>query len=469
MLTYLPNGHNSNGYHDAPDLPGTVPDKLEPANIEAEEAVLGSILISMDAMLELDELDLTTEDFFIHKHRWIYAAMQSLRERNKHGLDLLTLSDELARQGYLEEIGGLVYLSGLMNSVPTHTHARYYGEIVKRDSISRQLIAAAGKIARLAHAQDTPDPASLIAQASDILLDVSTVNQGDQPQPASVFCNQFLDDLDSHKSGSLIGLPTGLADLDRLLNGLQRGKLYILGGRPGMGKSSLALQMAVTGAKKRNAKTLYISREMLGVELVERMICAEVGLDSDAIKKTAALTPEQWQAIFQATEQVSKWPIVIDDRTRLIESIRVRAIAQKYKHGLDLLIVDYLQRVWAGGSYGNRNLELAAVSSALKNLALDLNIPVVAVSSLSRQCESRAIKKPILSDLKESGDIEYDADVVIFNYCDDVYNPDTEFPNIAEINVAKHRGGKTGMLQAYFKRHLTTFIDLEVKKQRMEY
>lgn len=465
MLTYSP--PSTNGHHA--DLPGTVPDRLEPANTEAEEAVLGSVLISIDALLELDEIDLVAEDFFIHKHRWIYAAMQELRQRNRHGLDILTLSDELDRQGYLEEIGGATYLLKLLNSVPTHTHARYYGEIVKRDSISRQLIAAAGKIARLAHAQDTPDPAELLGQAGDILLDIAVSNQSDQPQPVSVFCEQFLDDLDTAKVGGLVGLPTGLVDLDRLLNGLQKGKLYILGGRPGMGKSSLALQMAVTGAKKRNARSLYISREMLGVELVERMICAETGMDSDALKKTAALTQEQWSGIFQATELVRSWPIIVDDRTRLIESIRARAVAQKYKTGLDLLIVDYLQRVWAGGNYGNRNLELAAVSSTLKNLALDLNIPVVAVSSLSRQCESRANKRPILSDLKESGDIEYDADVVIFNYCDDVYNPDTEFPNIAEINVAKHRGGKTGMFQAYFKRHLTTFIDLEVRKQRLEY
>lgn len=446
--------------------PGTVPDRLQPHSIESEEALLGSILISADALIDCDETGLTSEDFFIHKHGWIFAAMKALGPK----CDQVTLFDELCRRGQLEEIGGPSFLTNLTTLTPTHLNALYYARIVKRESIRRSLITAAGDISRLSFSSQDDDPTNIIQAASDILLKVSTGNQAGQAKPASFFCDQFLDSLDEYRKSEneVIGLPTGLADLDKLLGGLRAGKLILIGGRPGMGKSSLGLQVAKTAIHKRRSSVLYFSLEMVGEDLIERLVSAETGLDTD-LMRGKKLSDSNYDAINRAAEYIAGWPLVIDDKTQNIEAMRARAVSHKFRHGLDLIVIDYGQRVTTGKNYQNRDAELGAVSAALKRLANDLQVPVVCIVSLSRKCEERHDKRPILSDLRESGNWEYDADIVLFIYRDEVYNPDTPVPSVAEIIVSKHRGGKMGMTSVYFKKHLTTFVDLEVRRQGLDY
>lgn len=456
---------NGNGKYKPEFFPPTIPDRLQPHNFDGEEALLGSILINADVLIYCDEVGLNKADFFIHKHGWIFEAMQALGPR----CDMVTLTDELARRNQLEDIGGQVYLTGLAAGVFTHTNAAHYARIVKRESIRRSLIDAAGEISRLSFDSQDDDPQTIIQAASDILLRVSTGNQAGQAKPADYYCDRFLNELDQYYQGQdeIIGLPTGLKDLDRILGGLRPGKLILIGGRPGMGKSSLALQMAKTAIQKRGSKVLYFSLEMIGEELIERLVSAETGLDTD-LMRGKKLNSQNYSTINQTVETIAGWPLTIDDRTQNIEAIRARAVSHKFNPGLDLIVIDYGQRIQTGKNYQNRDAELGAVSAAAKRLANDLQVPVVMVVSLSRKCEERGDKRPLLSDLRESGNWEYDADVVIFIYRDEVYNSDA-VQNLAELIVAKHRGGKTGAVSTYFKKHLTTFIDLEIRRQAVEY
>lgn len=466
------NGNGHNGHTPAIKplevyQTGTAPDpRLQPHHFDSEEALLGSIIISADSLVHCDEVGLGPADFFIHKHGTVFDAMKALGPR----CDLVTLSDELERRGQLEDVGGLAWLTGLMNSTPTHINAPYYARIIKRESIRRSLITAAGDIARLSYDSEDDDPQNIIQAASDILLKVATGNQTGEARPAGYYCDKFLDNLDGYYKSNeeTNGLPTGLTGLDKMLGGLQRGKLILLGGRPGMGKSSMVLQMAKTAIQRRRANVLYFSLEMIGEELIERLVSAGAGIDTD-LMRSKKLNTQNFEAINRTLAEVSGWPLVIDDKTQNIEAIRARAVSHSFNPGLDLIVVDYGQRVTTGKHYQNRDAELGAVSAAFKRLANDLQVPVVVVASLSRECERRHDKRPILSDLRDSGNWEYDADVVIFAYWDAVYNPESENQNIVDFIVAKHRGGKTGIVSTYFRKHLTMFADLEVKRQELNY
>lgn len=458
MESKTPYHVNGNGKSN---LPGTAPDRLQPHSFECEEALLGSILISSAALIDCDEAGLTPDDFFIHRHGWIFDAMKALGR----ACDMVTLSDELTRRGQLDDIGGWSFIIDLTARIFTHVNAAHYARIIKRESIRRSLITAAGDISRLSFDSQDDDPANIIQAASDILLKVSTGNLTGQARPVSFYCERFLSQLDAYyaNQNEVIGLPTGIKDLDKMLGGLQQGKLILVAGRPGMGKSSLVLQMAKTAIQKRRASVLYFSLEMMGEELVERLVSADTGIDSDFMRDKK-LNSENFITIESAVAGISAWSLEIDDRTQTIEAIRARAVSHQFKYGLDLIVIDYVQRITTGKHYQNRDSELGFVSAALKRLANELQIPVVCVASLSRKCEERGDKRPMLSDLRESGNLEYDADIVIFIYRDEVYNPDTQFPSIADFIVAKHRGGKTGLTSVYFKKHLTTFVDLEVRQ-----
>lgn len=459
---YPTNGNgNGNGYHVKMDFPGTVPDKLLPHSLEAEESLIGSIIVNPDSLIACDEIGLTGADFFIQRYGWIYDAAHSLGV----ACDIITLGDELARRGQLDDIGGQAELTGYISGSFSHTYAAHYARIIKRHSVCRALIAAAGDIARLGHNSGDSDPDEITQEASNILLKVSTGNQTSQPQPAEVYCGKFLDNLESYykNTGSVIGIPTGLKDLDRYTGGLQPGKFILVAARPGMGKTSLVIQAAIRAAKL-NRRVLFFSLEMLGEELMERVISSETGIDTD-LMRSKKLSGDHWKLINQKTTEVSRLPLTIDDRTRTIDQIRARAINHQYRYGLDLVVIDYIQLIEAGRNFQNRDTEIGEIAKRLKAMANDLSIPVVVVSSLSRACESRADKHPMLSDLRESGALEYHADQVIFIYRDEIYNPDTQFPGVADVAIAKNRGGKTGMIQAFFKKHLTTFVDLEIRKK----
>lgn len=430
-------------------------------NTDAEQAILGSILIDQDALLFVREI-IKPDDFYIERHRWIYDIILDLDARDVP-CDILTITDELERRGQLDKVGNMPYLTELMHVTPTSIHATHYAQMVKRTSVLRQLKDAAGKVARIAHS-DEADPEEALQKASDAILQVSLGNMVNRPQPVKHYASKVYDEIQAMVDGSRdTGLRTGLNDLDRRLKGLKGGKLYLVAARPGMGKSSLALQMAMEAAKRKSATVLYFSLEMPGEELTGRIISGESGINGERLLN-GDIRENEWEAFHAALRRTESLPIFIDDKTNTVEGIKARSVLQSAK-GLDLVVIDYIQLVDAGGRHENRNSEVGSVSKALKNLARNLNIPVVAIASLNRQCESRHDKRPMLSDLRESGNLEYDADIVIFLYRDEIYNSETEYPGVAEVIIGKHRGGKLGAIPAFFKKETTQFADLAIKTE----
>jgi replicative DNA helicase len=446
----------------------TVPDKLQPHNIEAEEAVLGSLLIDPDAIIRVSTF-LQSTDFYVERHNWVYEAVLELHERRQPA-DLVTLSDELERRNQLDEVGGAAYLTSLMNVTPTSIHVEFYARIVERTAVLRRLIDAAGKIAQLAY-QDNDDVEQVVDRAEEIIFGISERRVDRDLRPIRNVLDQYYDRIEYlyQHQGEIIGIPTGLADLDKLLGGLQRSDMVVMAGRPGMGKTSLALSVALQAARRWQKRVALFSLEMSDEQLVQRLVSAETGIDSQRLR-LGNIKADEWATFYQAIRLLSETSIYIDD-TPAVSALELRTKARRLhaEHGLDLLIVDYLQLMRGGSRNENRQQEISFISRSIKALARELNIPVLALSQLSRQVESRHDKRPMLSDLRESGSIEQDADVVLFIYRDEVYNPDSEFPNIAEIIVSKHRSGPTGIFSVYFKKHLAQFVDLEVRKQPLEY
>ena len=446
----------------------TVPDKLQPHNIEAEEAVLGSLLIDPDAILRVSTF-LSPNDFYVQRHGWVYESILDLHERRQPS-DLVTLSDELERRNQLGEVGGSAYLTGLINATPTSIHVEYYARIVERTAVLRRLIDAASKIAQLAY-QDAEDADEVVDRAEEIIFAISERRIDRDLKPIRQVLESFYDRVEylHQHQGEVIGIPTGLADLDKLLGGLQRSDMVVMAGRPGMGKTSLGLSIALQSARQWQKRVAVFSLEMSDEQLVQRLVSAETGIDSQRLR-LGNIKADEWPTFYQAIRLLSETSIFIDD-TPAISALELRSKARRLhaEHGLDMIIVDYLQLMSGGTRNENRQQEISFISRSIKGLARELNIPILALSQLSRQVESRADKRPMLSDLRESGSIEQDADVVLFIYRDEVYNPDTELPNIAEIIVSKHRSGPTGVFSVYFKKHLAQFVDLEVRTQALDY
>jgi replicative DNA helicase len=446
----------------------TTPTKLLPQNIEAEEAVLGSLLIDPDAIIRVATF-LQPDDFYVQRNGWIYDAIRDLHERREPA-DLVTLTDELDRREHLAEIGGPAHLTSLINATPTSIHVEYYARIVERTAILRRLIDAAGQIAKLAY-QDVDDVDEVVDQAESIIFGVSEKRVSRELVPIRQVLDEFYDRIEylSAHQGEMIGIPTGLADLDKLLGGFQRSDLVIIAGRPGMGKTSLALSIALQAARKWDKRVGIFSLEMSNEQVVQRLVSAETGIDSQRLR-LGVIHEDEWPVFIQATSLLSDTQIFIDD-TPAISAMEMRTKARRIhaEYGLDLLIVDYLQLMRGDFRSENRVQEISFISRSLKGLAREVNIPMVALSQLSRAVESRHDKRPMLSDLRESGSIEQDADVVMFVYRDELYDPDTEFPNIAEIRVSKHRSGPTGTFSVFFKKELAQFLDLEVRREQLEY
>jgi len=450
------------------NYPGTIPDKLQPHNLEAEEAVIGSLLIDQDAILKVSPI-LKPDDFFIHRHGLVYDALLALSSRNEPA-DLVTVCDELEQRGKLAEVGGPPALTEFMNRTPTSIHATYYAGIVAERATRRRLIEGAGQIARLAF-DESGDVDGVLNEAESIIFAVTSRQEREN---APVHIRYFLEEhadrieyLQQHQN-ALAGIPTGLTDLDKMLGGLQRSDMVVIAGRPGMGKTSLALSIAHHAARSWQKRVAVFSLEMSRQQLIDRLISAETGIDSQRLRN-GTIREDEWPAYLQARAQMAELPIFIDDTPALSPfELRTRARRLHAEHGLDLLILDYLQLMDGDKRSENRVQEITFISRQIKALARELNIPVLALSQLSRKCEERADKRPMLSDLRESGAIEQDADVVIFVYRDDVYNPDTQFPNIAELIVGKHRNGPTGVFSVYFKKHLAQFVALEIKRTTLE-
>ncbi len=443
------------------------PFNLAPHSVEAEEAVLGSILMNPESLHEVAAF-LTAEDFFILRHGWIFEGIMRLHER-ADALDTRTLAEELRAQGRLDEIGGEPYLRYLPTTVPTALHAEVYGHIVERAAVRRRLLGAAGEIAQLAHNEER-DINQVIDLSESTLFAVTERRLRQELVPMRIAISQYFDRIEELRQSEeeALGVPTGFYDLDQMLGGLQKSDLLIIAGRPGMGKTSFLLTLALNAARQGNARIAIFSMEMSNEQLVQRLISSETGISSQDLR-LGKVGDAEWSRFVSAVDMMSNLRIYFDD-SPAVSAMQLRTKCRRLyrEHGLDLIIVDYLQLMNAGTSMSrdiNRVQEITYISRALKELARELNVPLLSAAQLSRAVEQRQDKRPQLSDLRESGSIEQDADVVMFLYRDEVYNEATEHPGEADVIVAKHRNGPTGMLTLLFRKENTKFVNL--RKQRV--
>ncbi|HVC36055.1 MAG TPA: replicative DNA helicase [Candidatus Dormibacteraeota bacterium] len=437
--------------------------KQPPQNAEAEASLLGAILIDADAIVKIADV-ISPSDFYDKRHERIYEAALKLYEK-RQAIDVLTLSDQLKNNGYLEMIGGGAYLSELTNFVPTAAHAEQYADIVSQKALRRRLIVASQDMTALGY-DESKALRELIEEAESRLFEVSQHHVKHNVISLEAILAESFDRLDElHKDKKkLRGLPTGYKDLDNTLAGLQPSDLIILAARPSMGKTALALNIAHNVAVDTKQPVLIFSLEMSKEQLVDRLLSMESGVDAWALR-TGNLTDTDFEKIGQAMGTLSEAPIYIDDTPGItISDIRTKARREHHQRKLGLIIVDYLQLMSGGGRYNsdaNRVQEISEISRGLKGVARELNVPLLALSQLSRSVESRNPQIPQLADLRESGSIEQDADVVAFIYREEYYNPDTDRKKITDILIKKHRNGPTGGLELYFENEKQRFRSLD--------
>jgi replicative DNA helicase len=439
--------------------------KQAPQNLEAEASLLGAILIDTDALIKIAD-QVRVDDFFDQRHARIYEAVLALYER-RSVIDVLTLADQLKGNGFLDMVGGASYLTELTNFVPTAAHVEQYGEIVAQKSLRRRLIKASRELTELGY-DESKQLKELIEEAEMNLFQVSNQHVKQSVASLETILAESFDRLDElHKDkGKIRGIPTGFADLDNVLAGLQRSDLFILAARPAMGKTALVLNLAHNVAVMAKEPVLFFSLEMGKEQLVDRLLSMESGVDAWALR-TGNLTDQDFEKIGQAMGTLSEAPIYIDDTPGLsVSDLRTKARRQAHQHGLGLIIVDYLQLMSGGSRFSssdNRVQEISEISRGLKGVARELNVPVIALSQLSRSVENRTPQIPQLADLRESGSIEQDADVVAFIYREEYYNPETENKNITTILIKKHRHGPTDNVDLYFERDKQRFRSLDTR------
>lgn len=441
----------------------TVVERLPPHNIEAEQGVLGSLMIDRDAIIRVASY-LKPEDFYIWANGTIYQAILDLYNK-REPTDLLTLSDELKKRGVFDDVGGDVYLTTLMASVPTAVHVEYYGRIVERQSTRRRLIQAGTEIVGIGF-QDSLDTEDALDQAQRQILEVSQQRQTKDFQSIADVLDRFFDQIEylQQHRGEVVGVPTGYTDLDQLLGGLQRSDLLILAARPSMGKTAFQLGLAYGAAVQHKRTVGIFSLEMAAEQLVQRLLSTETGVDSHRLR-LGMIDDNEWDRVSRAFGRLAEANIFIDDAAgATVMDVRSKARRLQAEHGLDLLIIDYLQLL-SGRRTDNRVQEISEISRGLKGLARELNIPVIALSQLSRAVETRADHRPMLSDLRESGSIEQDADIVMFIYREEKYDENSEKKGIAEIIVAKHRNGPVGTVNLRFFERTGRFADLELYRE----
>jgi replicative DNA helicase len=439
-----------------------------PQNTEAEASLLGALLIDSDAIVKIADT-IAPVDFFEKRHERIYEAMQQLYDHHD-ALDVLTLADRLKSNGYLEMVGGAGYLTELTNFVPTAAHVEQYAEIVAQKAMRRRLIAASQIMQSLGYDESKP-VSELIEEAESQLFEVSQQHVKQSVISLEAILAESFDRLDDlHKDKQKIrGVPTGFKDLDNLLAGFQRSDLVILAARPSMGKTALALNFAHNVAVQAAKPVLVFSLEMSKEQLVDRLLSMESGVDAWALR-TGNLTDADFEKIGQAMGTLSEAQIFIDDSPGItVSDLRTKARREAHQRELGLIIVDYLQLMSGSagryGSDGNRVQEISEISRGLKGIARELNVPVLALSQLSRSVESRSPQIPQLADLRESGSIEQDADVVAFIYREDYYNPDTDRRKLTDILVKKHRNGPTGGVELYFDNEKQRFRSVDSRHQ----
>jgi len=438
------------------------PERLPPHNLEAEEAVLGSVLLDREVIGRVSGI-LDAKDFYRERNGLVYQAMLDLYDAHEP-VDYLTLINELERAQRLDQVGGVIFLSGLLGVVPTPIHAEQYAKIVADSAFMRRLISAGGKIATIGF-QNQFDTETALEKSEQILFDVANRKANSDFASLSDVLREYLDQLALLREGEGIryGVPSGFADLDKMTaGGFQRSDLIILAARPSMGKTSLALAMSANAAIKFKAASAIFSLEMSRSQLAARLLSTESGIETTRLR-SGQLTDAESRKLGHALGMLAEAPIYIDDTPGIsVTNLRAKTRRLHAEVPLDLVIVDHLQLMTAGEGGQNRVQEMSEISRQLKGLARELHVPVVALSQLSRAVEQRSPKIPILSDLRESGSIEQDADLVMFIYRDDYYNKDSEKQGIADIHIAKHRNGPTGQISLLFNQRTTKFLDLEV-------
>ena len=438
--------------------------RIPPQNVEAEQAVLGAMLLSHDAVIVAME-KLQPRDFHRDAHRIIFEAMEHLHRENKE-IDVITLPEELNRMKKMDDVGGVGYVLNLPNMVGTASNAEYYANIVVEKALSRNLISTCTELATEAYdgEKKTED---LLDDAERRILQLSdTKNRGDFASVGTVV-EATLDKITKlyeNKAG-LTGLPTGFRDLDRMTSGLQPSDLILVAARPSMGKTAFTLNIAQNVGVRQHKTVAFFSLEMSQEQLVQRLLCQIAHIDSQKLRTGQLNSDEEWTRLTDACDKLYESPIYIDDTPGIsVAEMRSKARRLKSEHGLDLIIVDYLQ-LMQGRNAESRQQEISEISRSLKALARELKVPLIALSQLSRSVESRQDKRPMLSDLRESGALEQDADIVSFLYREDYYDKETENQHITEVILAKHRNGPVGSVKLYFKNEFTLFLNLDTQHE----
>ena len=437
-------------------------ERIPPHNNEAEQSVIGAIFLDPDALVTAAEM-IRPEDFYRRAHRILFETMLTLNDRG-NPVDIVTVSEELAATKQLENAGGITYLTEIAERVPTAANVEYYAKIVEEKALLRRLIHTATEVIEDSYTREDEVDA-VIAEAETKMMQVSNrKNVGDFRHIGDVLVETFENIEALYQSdGEVTGIPTGFDSLDRMTAGFQRNDLIIVAARPSVGKTAFALNIAQNVATKSDRKVAIFSLEMGADQLVQRMLCAEGNINAQVLR-TGELDEEDWRKVMVASGSLSNAGIYIDDTPGVrVNEIRAKCRRLQQEHGLDMVVIDYLQLIMGSGKPGeNRQQEVSEISRSLKGLARELEIPVIALSQLSRSVEQRQDKRPMLSDLRESGSIEQDADIVSFLYREDYYEDDVaDKENIIEIIIAKQRNGPTGTVELAFIKEYNKFVNIE--------
>ncbi len=433
--------------------------RIPPHSIEAEQSVLGAMILNKEAINTAVEI-IRPEDFYKEANKEIFEAIIGLFNKNEP-VDLITLSEELKRRGTLENIGGVTYLADLSSGVATTANTKYYCKIVEEKAILRRLIKSCDEVILKSY-EDSEEVNAIIEKAEKSIFDITQGRHREGFAPLNEVLLSSFSKIEERAASedALTGITTGFIDLDHKLSGLQKSDLVLLAARPSMGKTAFALNLASNAALKGGAKVAIFSLEMSKEQLVQRMISATAHVDLQKII-SGRLSEDEWLQIINSMGPLSQADIFIDDTAGIsLMEMKAKSRRLKIEKGLDLVLIDYLQLMQSESRHESRQQEISAISRGLKALAKELECPVVALSQLSRAPELRSDHRPILSDLRESGAIEQDADVVLFLYRDEYYNQDTEKKNIGEVIIAKHRNGPTGSIELVFKKEFTKFVNM---------
>lgn len=437
-----------------------------PQSIEAEQAVLGAVFLKPTLLPEINEI-LASVDFYRPEHGVLYGHLQKMSTAGE-AIDLVTVTESMRSRDLLDKVGGLGFLTAINQSVPTAANARHYVDIVLEKSRRRQIIDAGTAIVNAAY-DESIEIEDVLDQSENTILAVTNKEWGKQGSSMTdILLNTFsrIDALCKNKGG-ITGIPTGFVDFDRLTAGLHPSDFIIIAARPSMGKTAFALNIAAHVALHQDKHVALFSLEMSDEQITERILCAEGAVDSQKLR-VGELNKDDWDRMLCTAEMLGGENLQVDDTPEITAAaLRQKARKIKSQHGLDLIIIDYLQLMEGSkGKTENRQQEIAEISRSLKALARELNVPVIALSQLSRAVETRQDKRPMLSDLRESGSLEQDADIVAFLYRDDYYNPDSQNKNITDLIIAKHRNGPIDTIRLFFHKQFTNFSNLTDSKRQ---